>query len=165
MAVNPEIDLASGFRKMQLDDVPAILQIEESIYTHPWSEGIFNDCIRVGYSSWVYTENNVIYAYGLVSVAADEAHILNLCVSLQKQGQGLGKQMLHKLMQIAEEHGADSIFLEVRVSNIIAQNLYEQEGFNRIGMRKAYYPSCEGRENALVYAKALNLDRAEQFKD
>ncbi len=159
MAVNPDIDLASGFRKMTPGDVPEIMQIEESIYSHPWTEGIFNDCIRVGYPCWVYRENNEILAYGLVSVAANEAHILNLCVSPHAQGQGLGKRMLHKLMQLAEARDADCIFLEVRVSNTIAQNLYEQEGFNRIGVRKAYYPSSEGREDALVYAKALNLDK------
>lgn len=159
MAVNPDIDLASGFRKMTLGDVPEIMQIEESIYSHPWTEGIFGDCIRVGYPCWVYRENNEILAYGLVSVAANEAHILNLCVSPHAQGRGLGKRMLHKLMQLAEARDADCIFLEVRVSNTIAQNLYEQEGFNHIGVRKAYYPSSEGREDALVYAKALNLDK------
>ena len=158
MAVNPDIDLANGFRKMTPHDVAEIMLIEESIYTHPWTEGIFNDCIRVGYSCWVYRENNEIVAYGLVSVAANEAHILNLCVTPSAQGRGLGKGMLHKLMQLAEERDADCIFLEVRVSNRIAQNLYEQEGFNRIGVRKAYYPSSEGREDALVYAKALNLE-------
>ncbi|HEY9200339.1 MAG TPA: ribosomal protein S18-alanine N-acetyltransferase [Gammaproteobacteria bacterium] len=159
MAVNPDIDLANGFRKMTLGDVPEIMQIEESIYSHPWTEGIFGDCIRVGYPCWVYRENNEILAYGLVSVAANEAHILNLCVSPHAQGRGLGKRMLHKLMQLAEARDADCIFLEVRVSNTIAQNLYEQEGFNHIGVRKAYYPSSEGREDALVYAKALNLDK------
>ena len=159
MAVNPDIDLASGFCKMTLDDVPEIMQIEESIYSHPWTEGIFGDCIRVGYPCWVYRENNEILAYGLVSVAANEAHILNLCVSPHAQGRGLGKRMLHKMMQLAEARDADCIFLEVRVSNNIAQNLYEQEGFNHIGVRKAYYPSSEGREDALVYAKALNLDK------
>jgi ribosomal-protein-alanine N-acetyltransferase len=106
----------------------------------------------------VYRDNNEILAYGLVSVAANEAHILNLCVSPHAQGQGLGKRMLHKLMQLAEARDADCVFLEVRVSNSIAQNLYEQEGFNRIGVRKGYYPSSEGREDALVYAKALNLE-------
>ncbi len=159
MAVNPDIDLASGFCKMTLDDVPEIMQIEESIYSHPWTEGIFGDCIRVGYPCWVYRENNEILAYGLVSVAANEAHILNLCVSPHAQGRGLGKRMLHKMMQLAEARDADCIFLEVRVSNNIAQNLYEQEGFNHIGVRKAYYPSSEGREDALVYARALNLDK------
>ena len=160
MAVNPEIDLASGFRKMTFADISAILEIEQAVYTHPWTEGIFNDCIRVGYNCWVYTEQNELQAYGLVSIAVNEAHILNLCVAPSAQGQGLGKRMLYKLIQLAEERLADSIFLEVRESNEIAQNLYEQEGFNRIGLRKDYYPGEEGREDALVFAKALNLEKS-----
>jgi len=164
MAVNPEIDLASGFRLMRYDDVAAVLDIEKLVYTHPWTEGIFNDCIRVGYNCWVYEECDQLLAYGLVSVAANEAHILNLCVHPSSQGKGLGKRMLYKLIQLAEEREADSIFLEVRISNQVAQNLYEQEGFNHLGVRKAYYPSNDGREDALVFAKALNLDKAAGFK-
>ncbi len=158
MAVNPEIDLESGFRKMTFADVPDVMLIESQVYTHPWTEGIFNDCIRVGYNCLVYEQHNRLLAYGLVSIAANEAHILNLCVDPQVQGTGLGKRMLYKLMQLAEERLSDSIFLEVRESNEIAQNLYEQEGFNRIGVRKAYYPSPDGREDAYVYAKALNIE-------
>lgn len=159
MAVNPEIDLASGFREMCLDDIPAVLEIERAVYTHPWTEGIFSDCIRVGYNCWIYTEQNIILAYGLVSIAVNEAHILNLCVSPDAQGQGLGKRMLNKLIQLAEERQADSIFLEVRESNLVALNLYDQHGFNRIGLRKNYYPLEDGREDALVFARELNLDK------
>lgn len=158
MAVNPEIDLANGFREMTAEDVPEILKIERRVYTHPWTEGIFNDCIRVGYNCWVYCEHETLLAYGLVSVAVNEAHILNLCVEPQQQGKGLGKRMLHKLMQQAAERQGNSIFLEVRESNVVAQNLYDQEGFNRIGLRKNYYPADDGREDALVYAKELNLE-------
>ncbi len=160
MAVNPDIDLSNGFRKMSFADLGDVLEIERQVYTHPWTEGIFSDCIRVGYHCWVYHEEHRLLAYGLVSVAANEAHILNLCVSPGAQGQGLGKRMLYKLIQIAEERLADSIFLEVRESNLIAQNLYEQEGFNRLGVRRDYYPAVEGREDALVYACALNVKKA-----
>jgi len=157
MAVNPEIDLSNGFREMTTEDVPAIMEIEKVVYTHPWTEGIFNDCIRVGYNCWVYEEQDELLAYGLVSVAVNEAHILNICVSPEAQGHGLGKRMLHKLMQLAADRQGNSIFLEVRESNLIAQNLYDQEGFNRVGLRKNYYPAEDGREDALVYAKELNL--------
>ncbi len=159
MAANPEIDLISGFREMQIDDVPEIMEIERAVYTHPWTEGIFIDCIRVGYNCWVYLENDKIVSYGLVSVAVNEAHILNICVAQDQQGKGHGKHMLYKLMQLAEERQGNSIFLEVRESNLVAQNLYDQEGFNRIGLRKNYYPAEEGREDALVFAKELNLDQ------
>jgi [ribosomal protein S18]-alanine N-acetyltransferase len=159
MAVNPEIDLTTGFREMSVDDVSAILKIETAVYTHPWTKGIFNDCIRVGYNCWVYIDQGELLAYGLVSVAVNEAHILNLCVSPEAQGKGLGKRMLHKLMQLAAERDGHSIFLEVRESNLIAQSLYDQEGFNRIGVRKSYYPADEGREDALVFAKELNVEQ------
>jgi len=157
MAVNPEIDLANGFREMTSEDVPAIMEIEKIVYTHPWTEGIFNDCIRVGYNCWVYEEQEELLAYGLVSIAVNEAHILNICVAPDAQRRGLGKRMLHKLMQLAAERQGNSIFLEVRESNLVAQKLYDQEGFNRIGLRKNYYPADDGREDALVYAKELNL--------
>lgn len=165
MAVNPKLDLTSKFRKMTSEDVPEILVIEKKIYTHPWTEGIFNDCIRVGYNCWVYLEAEKIVAYGLVSIAANEAHILNLCVSPDSQGQGLGKLMLHKLIQLAEERLSDSIFLEVRETNVVALTLYEQEGFNRIGLRKNYYPAEDGKEDALVFAKALNIDMSVKGSD
>jgi len=158
MAVNPEIDLNTGFREMLPDDVGDILKIEKAVYSSPWSRGIFNDCMRVGYNCWVYVEQDELLAYGLVCVAANEAHVLNLCVAPDVQGQGLGKRMLYKLMQLAEERDASSIFLEVRESNVVALNLYEKEGFNRIGLRKGYYPVEDGREDALVFARELNLE-------
>jgi len=165
MAINseikytPEIDLDTGFREMTIDDVPAIMEIEKQVYTHPWTRGIFLDCMRVGYNCWVYIDGDDLVAYGLVSVAVNEAHILNICVSPDMQRRGLGKLMLYKLMQLAAERDGHSIFLEVRESNAIAQKLYDQEGFNRIGLRKNYYPADDGREDALVFAKELNLDR------
>ncbi|HED35775.1 MAG TPA: ribosomal-protein-alanine N-acetyltransferase [Gammaproteobacteria bacterium] len=148
---------------MRPADVAEILKIEVAVYPTPWTEGIFNDCIRVGYNCWVYLEQGKIISYGLVSVAANEAHVLNLCVAPHAQGCGHGKRMLYKLIALAEERQASSIFLEVRESNIAALNLYEKEGFNRIGLRKGYYPGEDGREDALVFARELNLN--ERFEE
>jgi len=139
--------------------VAEVLKIEAAVYPSPWTEGIFNDCIRVGYNCWVYIEQDELISYGLVSVAANEAHVLNLCVAPRAQGRGHGKRMLYKLIALAEERQARSIFLEVRESNIAALNLYEKEGFNRIGLRKGYYPVEDGREDALVFARELNLNK------
>jgi len=163
MAINPHIEPVTGFRPMEYDDVHRLMEIEKQVYEHTWTEGIFRDCIRVGYRSWVYLVDGEIQAYGLISIAANEAHILNLCVSLEYQGQGYGKRMMYKLIETAEAEGADSIFLEVRESNFRAIQLYDKQGFNRLGVRKNYYPSGQDREDALVYAKALNLpDETEQ---
>ena len=142
---------------MVFEDVEPVMDIERRVYKHPWTAGIFRDCIRVGYSCMVYQPGKDILAYGLVSIAANEAHILNICVATDCQGQGIGKKMLHKLLDVAEEKGVDSVFLEVRKSNNVAVQLYQQEGFNRIGVRRNYYPAEHGREDALVFARAVNL--------
>ena len=158
MALNPDIETITGFRPMLFEDVPRVMEIETSVYASPWTAGIFRDCIRVGYRCFVYEQDGVIQSYGLISIAAGEAHVLNICVAKECQGQGIGKKMLYKLIDTAEEKGVDSVFLEVRESNLVAIQLYEQEGFNRIGVRKNYYPSEDGREDALVFARALNLE-------
>lgn len=157
MAINPHAESVTAFRPMVLDDVSGIMLIEEQIYDHPWTEGIFRDCIRVGYFGWVYEVENTIQAYGLISIAANEAHILNLCVAPAFQGQGLGKKMLYKLLDMAEVHKVVSVFLEVRASNDVAINLYDKMGFNQLGVRKDYYPDNNGKEDALVFGKELNI--------
>lgn len=157
MATNPKIDVITQFRPMLYDDVQRVMEIENQAYSHTWTIGIFNDCIRVGYECWVLEMMGGIQAFGLVSIAANESHILNICVAREYQRQGYGRQMLHKLLDVAEKKGADFIYLEVRDSNEAAIHLYDGEGFSRLGVRKNYYPADAGREDALVFAKALNL--------
>lgn len=157
MAINPDTEFSGVFRTMVFEDVPRVMEIESEAYPHPWTEGIFRDCIRVGYSCWVYEIDAQIQGYALVSIAANEAHILNICIAKDFQGQGFGKKLLYKIIDVAEQSDVDSVFLEVRDSNTVAIELYEREGFNRIGLRKAYYPADEGREDAIVFARALNI--------
>lgn len=158
MAINSSNLSQMPFRLMLLEDVPEIMEIEKQIYKHPWTEGIFRDCIRVGYYGWVYEIDGQIQAYGLISIAANEAHLLNLCVSPAFQGQGLGKKMLQKMMDTADVCDVRSVFLEVRVSNDVAINLYENSGFNQLGVRKDYYPGDNGKEDALVFGKEIYIE-------
>ena len=157
MATNPKIDVITQFRPMVYDDIPRVMEIEKQAYHHTWTEAIFGDCIRVGYECWVLEIAGNVQAFGLVSVAVNESHILNICVAREYQRQGYGRQMLHKLLDVAEKKAADFIYLEVRGSNQAAIQLYDSEGFSRLGVRKNYYPANTGREDALVFAKALNL--------
>ena len=90
-----------------------------------------------------------------ISVAADEAHVLNVCITPERQGRGYGRHLLRALVKLAGDHGAARIFLEVRPSNPAAIALYHEEGFNEIGRRPRYYPSKDGREDALVMAMEL----------
>ncbi len=145
-----------GLRRMTQADLPEILEIESSAYRFPWSEGIFRDCMRVGYACWVYEEDDEIISYGVMSIAVGECHLLNICVKPQSQGLGLGRRMLRYLIKIAHQHDADTAILEVRPSNHRAIKLYLSEGFGEVGRRKNYYPSRLGREDALILAKALS---------
>ena len=143
------------FRTMLATDIEAVMQVEKSAYEFPWTKGIFADCIRVGYECIVATENEEIIAHAVLSIAADESHILNLSVDKKHQGQGVGKQVLQYLINLARLKSAHTIFLEARPSNTAAIHLYESAGFNEIGCRKAYYPAPGGKEDALLFALHL----------
>lgn len=145
-------------RPMREDDIESVLAIELRGYEFPWTAGIFRDCLRADHAAWVLLADETIIGYGLLSVAAGEAHVLNLCVDPQAQGQGHGRRLLRALVQVARGRGAERVFLEVRPSNKSAIALYFDEGFNEIGRRPRYYPAKDGREDALVMAMELFTD-------
>ena len=133
-------------------DVPAVIAIEKQAYKYPWTEGIFRDCLRVGYHCRLLEQGGEIQAYGIISIAAGESHILNICVRPDLRRKGLGQRMLNYLMDEARRSGAKTMLLEVRVSNTAAIHMYQQAGFNELGHRPNYYPARDGREDALLMA-------------
>lgn len=145
----------SNFRAMRPQDLEAISRIELSAYPHPWTLGIFRDCLSSGYECWVLERSGELIGYGVLSVASGEAHVLNLCVAPSEQGAGLGRRILSRLLDLARWHHAERVFLEVRPSNTHAIALYDRVGFNEIGRRPNYYPGKRGREDALVMAMEL----------
>jgi ribosomal-protein-alanine N-acetyltransferase len=145
------------FRAMTPGDVPAVAAVERTSYTFPWSEGIFRDCLRVGYLCRVADVDGEIVAYGIVAMGAGEAHILNLCVRADLRGRSIGRQMLMLLLERSRQAGMTDTFLEVRPSNLHAIALYQSVGFVQVGMRKGYYQAEGGREDALVLKLGLDL--------
>ncbi len=143
---------------MREDDLDEIMRIELRAYPFPWTIGIFRDCLRAGYPAWVLQADARLIGYGVLSVAADEAHVLNVCVDPADQGQGHGRRLLRGLERVARGLRVQRVFLEVRPSNPTAIALYHDEGFNEIGRRPRYYPAHEGREDAIVMAKELLSD-------
>ncbi|GAB4351718.1 MAG: ribosomal protein S18-alanine N-acetyltransferase [Gammaproteobacteria bacterium] len=142
-------------RPMREEDIATVAAIERGAYSYPWTEGIFLDCLRVGYWCRVFEQCGVIDAYGILSVAAGECHILNLCVRAEVQGRGIGRKVLAKMLAHARQQGADSAFLEVRPSNLPALRLYRHFGFNEVGIRRRYYPAPNSREDAIIMALSL----------
>jgi len=142
-------------RPMLEEDLESVIHIEEAAYTHPWTLGIFKDCLRVGYHCQILEQEGVIHGYAVMSEAVGEAHILNVCVHPLSQRSGLGRLLVNHLIDAARRMRADIVLLEVRPSNRAALALYDDVGFCEVGTRRHYYPSHDGREDALILA--LNL--------
>jgi ribosomal-protein-alanine N-acetyltransferase len=147
--------MSSEVRRMQLIDLPDVLRNERRGYTHPWTEGIFRDCLGNGQECWLLMCSDQNVGHGILSVAAGESHLLNVCVHPDFQGHGFGRILVEHLLERARKGEASTIFLEVRPSNVAACELYDKLGFNEVGIRENYYPSNVGREDALVLAKEL----------
>jgi len=144
--------VALTFREMSVADLDDVLRIESRAYAFPWTRGIFSDCINAGHECCVACVDGQIVGHAVVSTAAGEAHLLNVCIMRERQGGGLGREFVHHLIHRAGVRGAEVMFLEVRPSNRAALALYDSLGFVQIGTRKDYYPGEQGREDALVLA-------------
>ncbi|HWF98439.1 MAG TPA: ribosomal protein S18-alanine N-acetyltransferase [Steroidobacteraceae bacterium] len=158
MAIAPELLEAApevGIRPMTEADVAQVFGIERTSYQFPWSEGIFRDCLRVGYVCRVLSVGSRVIGYGVMSVGAGEAHVLNLCVADDYRCRGLGRRMLLYLLERGGAAGMSEAFLEVRPSNTAAIRLYQAIGFEQVGMRRGYYQAAGGREDAAVLRLSL----------
>jgi ribosomal-protein-alanine N-acetyltransferase len=142
-------------RPMGKSDLDTIMAIESTVYGFPWTRQIFADCLRVGYCCRVCEMDAHIVGYSVMSMGASEAHILNVSVKHEYQRRGLGYNLLQHMLSIALKHNVHTVFLEVRPSNTAALALYDKLGFNQIGIRRDYYPSLKGREDAVILALTL----------
>ena len=136
-------------------DIDKVLDIEEESNPVPWTIKNFKDCIEKGYYSLVLKEDNKVIGFAILSVSTEESHLLNIGLTSLKRGRGLGRELLEKMIMAAEVMGSKKIFLEVRISNVIAIDLYKASGFKEVGLRKKYYRLKEGREDAILMSKSL----------
>ncbi|MGH8160901.1 MAG: ribosomal protein S18-alanine N-acetyltransferase, partial [Gammaproteobacteria bacterium] len=120
-----------------------------------WSRGIFSDCLRMGYYCRGLDCADELAGYGIVSVAAEESHLLNLAVEPRWQRRGLAWMLLADATEFARRESAQCMFLEVRPSNAAARALYTRAGFKEFGRRRDYYPprARGGSEDALVLCR------------
>ena len=136
-------------------DIDRVVAIEEESNPVPWTIKNFKDCIEKGYYSLVLKEDNKVIGFAILSVSTEESHLLNIGLTSLKRGRGLGRELLEKMIMAAEVMGSKKIFLEVRISNVIAIDLYKASGFKEVGLRKKYYRLQEGREDAILMSKSL----------
>jgi ribosomal-protein-alanine N-acetyltransferase len=153
--ITPIRQVPAQVREMLHDDVPEVSDIEQRSYEFPWSHGVFRDCLLAGYHCTVVEREGMVVGYGVLSIAAGEAHILNLCVDPMCRELGYGERLLDEIIDIANGAEVGEIFLEVRPSNEKAISLYMKKGFRNIAYRPAYYQANGGREDAAVFSKVL----------
>ncbi len=156
--IMPMAEPPTTIRDMTHDDLAMVSDIERRSYEFPWSHGVFRDCLLAGYQNIVLIREDKVAGYAVLSVAAGEAHILNICIGPEFRALGYGEKLLDELLFRARAAGVRQIFLEVRPSNDIALALYRKKGFHQVANRPAYYQASEGREDAAVLAKKLVTD-------
>ncbi len=147
----------ASIRAMTADDLQQVLQIERLCHTHPWAPSHFSHSLELGNLALVLEEDYAIIGYAIVSAAVEEAELLNIAISPDHQRRGYAHLLLESLCERLRGR-ATTLFLEVRVSNQSAIELYHQFGFNQVGERPNYYPSSQGREDALIFAYSFFED-------
>ena len=150
-----------NIRKMKDTDIAAVSRIEKLTHIQPWSENVLTDCYHSDYLCLVAEENDYqkeLKGYIILSQVLDEAHLLNLCVSLKYQGYGLGRELTARGIKEVVKRGARKMYLEVRRSNMRAISLYESFGFSEIGIRTNYYQGSSMSEDAVVMASVLPVN-------
>lgn len=156
--IAPMAEPPASIRLMTHEDMGFVSDIERRSYEYPWSHGVFRDCLLAGYQCIVLDRDERVAGYGILSIAAGEAHILNLCVDPSYRSHGYGERLLDEILFRARAASVREIFLEVRPSNQTALALYRKKGFHKVSNRPAYYQAQAGREDAAVLVKKLVSD-------
>ena len=143
-----------SLRSVTPSDVPEVARIETTAFSTPWSEETFNSLLkRSGVELWVAEWGDELAAYAILWKVLDEGELANIAVRGDLRGRGIGSGLLSRMLEVAEDSGVRSLYLEVRESNGLAREMYARRGFHEIGVRKGYY---EGpREDARVLKKSL----------
>ena len=144
------------FEPLSLQNLEAVLAVEQRAYAHPWAQGNFTDSLTAGYEMQLLLAGDILLGYFVGMKGVDEVHLLNITVSPDYRGQGWAHVMLDALAIWARGQGAEWLWLEVRAGNERAIHVYQAQGFKRMGLRKNYYPNGDGqREDAWVMSLRL----------
>ncbi|OOS01168.1 ribosomal-protein-alanine N-acetyltransferase [Canicola haemoglobinophilus] len=137
-------------------DFAELFLIEQKAHIVPWSLGTLKNNQGECYLNLKKVIGGKIVAFAICNLVLDEATLFNIAVYPEYQGQGLGKELLVELIKRLSERGIQTLWLEVRETNMKARQLYENLGFNEVDIRKNYYPLPDGkRESAVVMALYL----------
>jgi len=139
------------FEPLTVPHLDAVLRVEQQAYAHPWQHANFLDSLQAGYQAQLLMADDTLLGYFVAMKGVDEVHLLNITVAPAHQRQGWAHVMLDAITIWARGQGAEWLWLEVRLGNQRAIEVYQAHGYRRVGLRKSYYPAGrDGREDALV---------------
>lgn len=142
------------FREMLVDDLDQVMDIEEALFSVPWTrEGFLTYLMKKDTMFFVVEEKDHILGYCSMMTVLDEGDILNVAVKKDRQKEGIGQFLVDSILRLAEMQGINLVHLEVREGNGTARRLYERLGFKEDGLRKNYYENPV--ENAVLMTKAM----------
>lgn len=143
------------FRPMTDADIPVVIELERAIYPQPWSEGVFNDELRLANRVYVVAEHDgALLGFAGLMLIEEDAHVTTLAVKDEIRKGGLGTRLMLQLISAGLEQGARNLTLEVRATNEGAQRLYNRFGMVAVGLRKHYY-----RDDDAVIMWATDIDQ------
>lgn len=138
-------------------DLPRAWQIEQRAHAFPWSEQTFSSNQGERYLNLQLTVDDEMVAFAITQIVLDEATLFNIAVDPAYQRRGLGRELLEQVIDEVEKRGVVTLWLEVRASNVAAIALYESLGFNEATIRRNYYPTADGREDAIIMALPISM--------
>jgi ribosomal-protein-alanine N-acetyltransferase len=142
-------------RPMRAEDLPEVLKIEHASYSTPWPESSFRGLIgRPDTDLFVADGGGEVAGYAVSWAVIDQGELGNIAVAPAWRRRGVGKLLLERVIEAMQARGVKELFLEVRVSNQVAQRLYRAHGFHEVGVRRDYYSIPV--EDALVMRLALD---------
>jgi ribosomal-protein-alanine acetyltransferase/tRNA threonylcarbamoyl adenosine modification protein YeaZ len=149
---------AMGLQPLHLEDLASVMVIENQAYEVPWTSGNFRDAFSSGYQLMKLVDQGVMIGYLVFMRVLDECHLLNFTIAPSRQRRGAGQFMLDQWIKMLLADKVNIVMLEVRPSNSAAIRLYERNNFQRVGLRKDYYPTRQGeavREDAVLMNRCL----------
>lgn len=156
--------------------VDAVVAVEQTAYSHPWSRRHFQDTLAAGHQARLLVARaacapphsgecapgDELIGYYIAMQGVDEVHLLNITVAPAHQRRGWGRLLLDAFALWARSQAAQAAWLEVRASNTRAQAVYQAHGYRRVGLRRGYYPAARGeREDAVIMCLPLATPTAQ----
>lgn len=139
-------------RELEKQDISAVAHIAKISMPYPWDQQVFSDCLGDDYYSWVLEINTEIVGFIVILLQVDECQLMNLAINPAYRRRGFAQRLLNQAITFAKSRQVKTLWLDVRESNHVAINFYKKCGWESVAVRKDYYPSATGREDAVIFS-------------